>query len=262
MHYESAMIHPTAIIGAGAVISESVSVGPYTTIGDKVKISGGTEIGGHCVITGKTAIGKNNRIFHHVSLGEEPQDKKYNGEETTLTIGDDNVIREFCTFNTGTIQDGGSTIIGNNNWIMAYVHIAHDCIVGSNVIFANCVQLGGHIFVDDNVFLGGFTGIHQFCRVGFHAMTGVGSVVLADIPPFVTVMGNKARPHGINAEGLKRAGFSAAEIESVRRAYKLLYRSGLTLEESLDKLNDEGIKNAGAKKIADFIMGSKRSIVR
>ena len=256
------MIHSSAIIRAGASIADDVEVGPYSVIGEQVAIGAGTKIGSHSVIEGRTSIGKNNTIFHHVSIGEIPQDKKYRNEDTTLTIGDGNVIREFCSFNTGTIQDRANTFIGNNNWIMAYVHVAHDCVIGNNVIFANCVQLGGHIIVQDHVFLGGFTGVHQFCRIGAHAMTGVGSVVLADIPPFVTVMGNKAKPHGINTEGLKRLGFNREVIADIKTAYKIIYRSGLTLEEAVERMKTEMVDSGSVKKIIEFIDGSKRSIVR
>ncbi len=256
------MIHPTAIIGEGAQISREVSVGPYSIIGNMVSIGRGTKIGAHSVISGKTSIGKNNTIFNHVSIGEVPQDKKYNGEDTTLTIGDNNIIREFCTFNTGTIQDRGDTYIGNKNWIMAYVHIAHDCYVGNGVIMANSVQLGGHIIVGDNAFLGGFTGIHQFCRVGAHAMTGVGSVVLADIPPFVTAMGNRAKPYGINSEGLKRFGFEADTITEIKRAYKVIYRAGLTMEQAVKKLRAQSQGGDVIEQLVDFLVGTNRSIIR
>ncbi len=256
------MIHPTAMIEEGAIIAHSAQIGPYAIVGSRVTIGDGTTIGGHSIITGRTSIGKNNKIFNHVSMGEVPQDKKYKDEDTTLTVGDGNVIREFCTLNTGTIQDRGDTSIGNNNWIMAYVHVAHDCFIGNNTILANCVQLGGHIIIEDQVFLGGFTGVHQFCRVGAHAMTGVGSVVLADIPPFVTVMGNKAKPHGINSEGLKRLGYDSEVISDIKRAYKIIYRSRFTLDEALQKLGLEMGDSAPVKKMINFIVGSKRSIVR
>ncbi len=256
------MIHPTAIIGDGASLSEEVSVGPYSIIGDMVSIGRGTKIGSHSVVTGKTVIGRNNTIFNHVSIGEAPQDKKYDDEETTLTIGDNNIIREFCTFNTGTVQDRGDTLIGNNNWIMAYVHVAHDCFVGNDVIMANCVQLGGHCIIGDKAFLGGFTGIHQFCRVGMHAMTGVGSVVLADIPPFVTAMGNRAKPYGINSEGLKRSGFEKDTISEIKRAYKVLYRAGLTLEQSIEKLRHQAKEISVIEQLVEFLVATNRSIIR
>jgi UDP-N-acetylglucosamine acyltransferase len=223
------MIHETAIVHGGANLASDVKIGPYSIVGEHVEIGAGTEIGAHAVIDGHTRIGSRNRIFHHVSLGEVPQDKKYSGEPTTLEIGDDNVIREFCTFNIGTVQDRGYTRLGDRNWVMAYVHMAHDTVVSNDVILANCTQLAGHVEVGDFAMLGGFTGVHQFCRVGAHAVTGVGSVVLADVPPFVTAMGNTAQPYGINSEGLKRRGFAAQTISGIRRAYKTLYRSGLKL---------------------------------
>jgi UDP-N-acetylglucosamine acyltransferase len=256
------MIHPTAIVHPGAKLGRNVEVGPYTIIGEHVEIGEGTRIGAHAVIAGNTRIGAGNQIFHHVSLGEVPQDKKYAGEPTRLEIGDNNVIREFCTFNTGTVQDLGYTRLGSGNWIMSYVHLAHDCVVGNNTVLANCTQLAGHVEVHDHAILGGFTGVHQFCRVGAHAITGVGSVVLADVPPFVTAMGNTAEPHGINAEGLKRRGFSAAAITEIRRAYKTLYRSGLTLEQAKAALEERAAKFPEVGLMADFLAASRRSIIR
>jgi UDP-N-acetylglucosamine acyltransferase len=214
------------------------------------------------VIAGHTRIGRGNRIFHHVALGEIPQDKKYAGEPTRLEIGDDNVIREFCTFNTGTIQDLGYTRLGNGNWIMSYVHLAHDCVVGDNTVLANCTQLAGHVQICDHAILGGFTGVHQFCRVGAHAITGVGSVVLADVPPFVTAMGNTAQPHGINTEGLRRRGFSNDTIARLRRAYKTLYKSGLTLDEAKHALAEQAAECPEVRMLLEFVASSKRSIIR
>jgi UDP-N-acetylglucosamine acyltransferase len=256
------MIHPTAIVHPGAQLGRDVEVGPYSIIGEHVEIGDNTRIGAHAVIAGHTRIGAGNQIFHHVSLGEVPQDKKYAGEPTRLEIGDNNVIREFCTFNTGTVQDLGYTRLGSGNWIMSYVHLAHDCVVGNNTVLANCTQLAGHVEVHDHAVLGGFTGVHQFCRVGAHAITGVSSVVLADVPPFVTAMGNTAQPHGINAEGLKRRGFSAAAIAEIRRAYKTLYRSGLTLEQAKKALEEKAAAFPEISLMADFLATSKRSIIR
>jgi UDP-N-acetylglucosamine acyltransferase len=256
------MIHPSAIVDSKARLGAGVQVGPYTVIGPHVEIGEGTTIGAHAVIVGHTRIGRNNRIFHHATLGEAPQDKKYAGEPTRLEIGDDNLIREFCTFNTGTAQDLGVTTMGNNNWIMAYVHVAHDCVIGNQATLANCTQLAGHVIVGDHAVLGGFTGIHQFCRVGAHAMTGVGSVVLADVPPYVMAMGNTAQPHGINAEGLKRRGFSSESITAIRRAYKTLYKSGLGLEEAKQALREQVAAVPELALLVDFIDASKRSIIR
>jgi UDP-N-acetylglucosamine acyltransferase len=227
-----ASIHPTAIVHPGAKLGEDVEVGAYSLIGEHVEIGAGTRVGPHVVINGHTRIGAGNRIFQFCSLGEEPQDKKYAGEPTRLEIGDHNVIREFCTFNTGTVQDTGVTRLGNDNWIMAYVHIAHDCEVGDHTIFANNATLAGHVHIGDYAILGGFTGVHQFCRVGAHVITGIASVVRQDVPPFLTVAGNPLAPHGVNSEGLKRRGFSPEALAGLKRAYKTLYKSGLTLAEA------------------------------
>lgn len=262
MNDAAAMIHPTAIIHSGARLAQGVQVGPYAVIGEHVEIGEGTTIGAHAVIVGHTRIGRNNRIFHHATLGEAPQDKKYAGEPTRLEIGDENTIREFCTLNTGTVQDLGVTRMGNMNWIMAYVHVAHDCDIGNQTTLANCTQLAGHVSIGDHAVLGGFTGIHQFCRVGAHAMTGVGSVVLADVPPYVMAMGNTAAPHGINSEGLKRRGFSAESISGIRRGYKTLYKSGLSLEEAKQALRRQADDCRELEMFVAFIESSKRSIIR
>jgi UDP-N-acetylglucosamine acyltransferase len=200
-------IHSTAIIAPGAQLDTSVEIGPYAVIGEHVRIGAGTRVGPHTVIEGHTTIGRNNQIFQFASLGAAPQDKKYAGEPTRLEIGDDNTIREFCTFNLGTVQDGGLTQLGNDNWVMAYVHIAHDCFVGDHCILANNATLAGHIAIGDHVFLGGLTAVHQFCTIGAHAMTAGGSIVVQDIPPYVTAAGNHASPVGINSEGLRRRVF-------------------------------------------------------
>ncbi|MFO1206707.1 MAG: acyl-ACP--UDP-N-acetylglucosamine O-acyltransferase [Burkholderiales bacterium] len=256
------MIHPTAIIHSGAQLAPDVEVGPYAVIGDAVEIGAGTSIGAHAVIQGPTRIGRNNRIFHFVSLGEVPQDKKYRGEQTALEIGDGNTIREFCTFNRGTVQDAGVTRIGDDNWIMAYVHLAHDCQVGSHTVFANNSQLAGHVHVGDYVVLGGFTGVHQYVHIGAHAITGVGTVVLQDIPPFVTAAGNTAKPYGINSEGLKRRGFSGETIAQIKRAYKSLYRSGLSLQEARRDIASQLVQCADLKLLVDFLDQSSRAIIR
>jgi UDP-N-acetylglucosamine acyltransferase len=256
------MIHPTAIVHPGAKLANDVEVGPYSIIGEHVQVGEGSRIGAHAVISGHTRIGRGNRIFHHVSLGEMPQDKKYAGEPTRLEIGDNNVIREFCTFNIGTAQDLGYTRLGNDNWIMSYVHLAHDSVVGDNTILANCTQLAGHVEIGDYAILGGFTGVHQYCRVGAHAITGVGSVVLADVPPFVTAMGNTAQPHGINTEGLRRRGFPDGTITQLRRAYKTLYKSGLTLDEAKRALEAQVAECPEVGLLLEFLSTSRRSIIR
>lgn len=255
-------IHPTAIIDPTAELDSTVEVGPYSVIGAGVRIDSGTTIGSHVAIKGPTTIGRNNRIFQFSSLGEMPQDKKYANEPTTLEIGDGNTIREFCTFNRGTVQDKGATRIGNNNWIMAYVHIAHDCQIGNNTIFANNSSLAGHVDVDDFAILGGFTLIHQFCKIGSHIITAVGSVVFKDIPPYVTAAGYDAKPHGINSEGLKRRGYSPDAIMNLKRAYKTLYRNGLTLDEAKQQLRLQQEKCAEIGIMLDFLDTSTRGIIR
>ncbi len=255
-------IHPTAIIDSKAELDSSVEVGAYTMIGAGVKVGANTRIGSHVVLKGPTIIGKNNQIFQFSSLGEQPQDKKYDNEPTTLEIGDNNTIREFCTFNRGTIQDKGKTKIGNDNWIMAYVHIAHDCQIGNNTIFANNASLAGHVDVHDYAILGGFTLIHQFCKIGAHVITAVNTVVFKDIPPYVTAAGYDAKPHGINAEGLKRRGFSADTIMQIKRAYKALYRNNLTLEEAKIELVEMQKNCNEIALLTDFLNVSTRGIVR
>ncbi len=256
------MIHQTAIIDPGARIGANVSIGPYSIIGANVEIGDNTVIGPHVVIKGHTRIGRDNRIFQFCSLGEVPQDKKYAGEETRLEIGDRNTIREFCTFNLGTVQDAGVTRIGNDNWIMAYVHVAHDCQVGNHTTFANNSQLAGHVTVEDWAILGGYTGVHQFCRVGAHVMTAVGTVVLQDIPPYLMAAGNTAQPYGINVEGLKRRGFTPESITALKRAYRTLYKSGLMLEEAKEKLAQEAKTQPDIQLLSDFLNISKRGIIR
>ncbi len=256
------MIHPTAIVHPGARLDAGVEIGPYAVIGEHVTVGEGTTIGAHAVVTGHTRIGRDNRIFQFTSIGEAPQDKKYAGEPTRLEIGDRNTIREFCTLNAGTVQDAGVTRVGSDNWIMAYVHIAHDCVVGDRVIFANCTQLAGHVHVGDWVILGGFTGIHQFCRLGAHSMTAIGSVVVHDLPPYVMAQGDTAKAHGLNTEGLKRRGFSAEAIAGIRKAYKTLYRSGLTLDEARQALTVQAAECAEVAPLAEFLGLATRGIVR
>ncbi len=256
------MRHPTAIIHPGARLADDVTVGAYSVIGEHVEIGAGTTIGPHVVIEGHTRIGKNNRIFQFSSLGGIPQDKKYADEPMRLEIGDNNLIRECCTFNIGTVQDTGVTRIGNNNWIMAYVHIAHDCQVGNGIVLANSVQLAGHVHVDDFAILGAFVGAHQFCKVGAHVMAGAGSLLFQDLPPYVTVGGNPAAPHGINSEGLKRRGFSSEAIMAIKRAYKTLYRSGLPLEQAIQEIDAQAGEHPELKLFTEFLARSTRGIIR
>mgnify|MGYP000913296514 CR=1 FL=1 len=256
------MIHPTAIISSGARLGANVEVGAYSIIGEQVEIGDNTVIGPHVVISGRTRIGCDNRVYQFCSLGEPPQDKKHRGEPTELQIGDRNTIREFCTFNLGTALDVGVTRVGDDNWIMAYVHIAHDCQVGSRTVFANNAQLAGHVHVGDWAILGGFTGVHQFCRIGAHAMTAGGSVLTQDLPPYVMAAGNPAGPYGINAEGLKRRGFSAEAMLALKRAYRTIYKSGLMLEEACARLQADVVAHPEIQPLLDFIAVSKRGIIR
>jgi UDP-N-acetylglucosamine acyltransferase len=224
------LIHPTAIIEKGAEIDTTASIGAYSLIGPNVKIGAGTAVAGHCVIEGHTTIGANNRIFQFNSMGGIPQDKKYKGEPCELIIGDGNTIREFCTFNIGSPGDKAVTRVGNDNWIMAYVHLAHDCQVGNHTIFANNTQLAGHVVVEDWVILGGFTVVHQFCRLGAHSFTAMNSLLFADLPPFVMAQGQPAKARSMNFEGLRRRGFSAERMAAVKALHKCLYREDLTLQ--------------------------------
>ena len=255
-------IHPSAIVDPRARIAGDVRIGAFTTIGGDVSIGAGTTVAEHVVIRGNTQIGRDNRIFQFNSIGEIPQDKKYAGEPTKLTIGDGNTIREFCTLNTGTAQDRGVTSIGNRNWIMAYVHVAHDCDVADDTVLANAVTLAGHVSVGNFAILGGFTAVHQFCRVGAHVMLGGGSIVLADVPPYVMANGNSAEPRGINSEGLKRRGFSPESINAIRRAYKTLYKSGLLLDEAKKTIADDARAQPELAALADFLAVPGRGIIR
>ncbi|HYT16115.1 MAG TPA: acyl-ACP--UDP-N-acetylglucosamine O-acyltransferase [Burkholderiales bacterium] len=256
------MIHPTAIVHPKAAIAAGVSIGAYSVIGEHVEIGEGTVIGPHVVVEGRTRIGAQNRIFAFSSIGGPPQDKKYGGEATSLEIGDRNTIREFCTLNCGTAQDAGVTRIGSDNWIMAYVHIAHDCHVGDHTIFANVATLAGHVRVGDYAILGGFTGAHQFVSIGAHSMTGVATVLLQDLPPYVTAAGNTAKPFGINSEGLKRRGFDAKTMAAIKKAYKTLYRSGLTLKEARKKIAAQAATQPELQVLVEFLDHSQRGIIR
>ena len=256
------MIDPRAVIDPAAELASDVTVGPYAVIGPGVEIDSGTRVGPHAVIQGPTRIGRDNVIHPFASLGDAPQDKKYSGEPTRLEIGARNVIREYCTINRGTVQGGGLTRLGDDNWIMAYVHVAHDCIVGSQTIFANAASLAGHARIDDYAILGGFTLVHQFCRLGAHCFCAMGSVINKDVPPYVTVSGHMARPHGINTEGLKRRGFSPRTLAGLRKAYKILYKSRLTLEQAIAQLEALAAECAEVGVMIDFLRDSQRSIVR
>jgi UDP-N-acetylglucosamine acyltransferase len=261
-----ASVHPTAIVDDGAELAPTASIGPYAVIGAGVSIGDGTSVGAHCVIEGPTTIGRHNRIFPFASLGAAPQDMKYRGEPTGLQIGDRNTIREFCTFNRGTAQDAGVTRIADDNWIMAYVHIAHDVQLGSRTILANNATLAGHVQVGDWAIVGGLTGVHQFSRIGAHAMIGFQSHVSQDVPPFMTVAGYPLAVHGFNAEGLRRRGFSAERVAQVKRMHRLLYRQGLTLEQAVGELGAlKGLVDGGdadVQLLLDFLAAAKRGIVR
>ena len=256
------MIHPQALVDPKAELADDVEVGPFSVIGPKVRIDSGTRIGPHVVLTGRTTIGRNNHIFQFCSLGEEPQDKKYAGEDTELIIGDDNTIREGCTFSRGTVQDDGITRIGNDCWIMAYVHIAHDCKLGDHLIIANNTSLAGHVHVGDYAILSGYSLIHQFCEVGAHSFTSFASYVNQSIPPYVTVAGEKAGAKGINAEGLKRRGYDADQIRNIRRAYKILYRSGLSLEEARQQIREMVADAPEIEVLSEFLEHQDRGIIR
>ncbi len=255
-------IHASAIIDPKAEIADDVTISAYAVIGADVKIDSGTWVGPHAVIEGPTTIGKDNKIFQFASVGAEPQDKKYKGEPTTLTIGDRNVIRESCTINRGTSQDIGTTTIGDDNWIMAYVHIAHDCVVGNNTIFANNATLAGHVTIHDYAILGGFTLVHQFCHVGEYAFTGMGTSLAKDLPPYVMATGAPGEPRGINSEGLKRNGFSDEQRKHIKNAYKDLYRKKLTLEDAVELLCKSD--NEKVQLMAEFCKKSQagRGIIR
>jgi len=256
------VIHHTAIIDPTARIAKNVEIGPWTLIGPDVEIGEGTRIGSHVVIKQLTKIGKENRIFQFASLGEDPQDKKFRGEDTYLEIGDRNVIREFCTFNRGTAQDKSVTRIGNDNLFMAYVHIAHDCIVGNNTIFANNASLAGHVIIEDFVVMSGFSGASQSCRVGSHSFASMGSMIDKDVPPFVKVSGYYAKPFGLNVVGMRRRGFSAETMLCLRRAYKVIYRQGLTIKQALEQLHEMMLTCPEVQLFIDFINVSQRGLVR
>jgi UDP-N-acetylglucosamine acyltransferase len=255
-------IHPTAIVDPRAKLADDVTVGPYTVIDGDVEIGAGTAVGAHNVITGHTTIGRGNRIFHFTSIGEANQDKKYRGEPTRLVIGDGNTIREYVTLNRGTAQDKGVTTIGSDNWFMAYTHVAHDCIVGDHTVFANHATLAGHVEIGDWTVLGGFSGAHQFVKVGAHVMLGINATVTQDVPPYLTIAGTPPSPHGINSEGLKRRGFTPEAVAGLKRAYRVLYRSNLALAEAMAELEQLAKETPEVGAMAAFIASSTRGIIR
>jgi UDP-N-acetylglucosamine acyltransferase len=262
-----ALIHPTALVDPAAELADDVSVGAYTLIGPEVVIGAGTRIGPHCVIEGRTTLGRNNQIFQFASLGAAPQDKKYAGEPTELHIGDGNTIREFCTFNRGTAQDTGITRVGDDNWVMAYVHVAHDVQLGNKTILANNATLAGHVHVGDWVIVGGLTGVHQFVQIGAHAMIGFATALSQDVPPFMMIDGNPAQARGFNVEGLRRRGFSRERIAQVKQMHKLLYREGLTLENARAQIEalrggTDADGDADLALMVEFLERAKRGIVR
>ena len=262
MIHEKAIIHEQAIVEDGAVIGANTVVGPWTFISKNVVIGEDCEISSHVVIKGPTKIGNGNRVFQFATLGEDCQDLKYAGEPTELEIGDNNVFRECCTVHRGTIQDNSLTKIGSNNLFMAYTHVAHDCVFGNNCIMANNASVAGHVHVGDHAILGGMSGVHQYCRIGAHSFVAANALVLKDVPPYVMASGDSAKPFGLNSEGLKRRGFSKEAISAIKRAYRSLYRQGLTLEEATQKIlaEDGSIKEISF--FAEFVITSNRGIIR
>ena len=257
-----ARIHPTALIDSTAELGADVEVGPYSIVGQRVRIGANTIVGPHAVITGRTSLGARNRVFQFSSIGEVPQDRKYGGEPTTTTIGDDNVFREFVTIHAGTAQDRGDTSIGNGNLFLAYTHVAHDCVVGNATVFSNNAQIAGHVRIDDWVVLGAYAGVHQFGRVGAHAMLAAGAIVLQDVPPFVTASGYPAKPHGTNNEGLRRRGFAPDDIMAVRRAYKTLYREGRSIDDARAALAEAAKVSPVIAPLVEFLAEPGRGIIR
>lgn len=256
------MIDVSARVHPGAEIADDVKIGPYAIVGEGVKIGSGTLVESHVVIKGPTTIGCDNRIFSFAVVGEEPQDKKYAGEATRLRIGDRNTIREYCSIHRGTVQGEGETVIGDDNWIMAHVHIAHDCIVGNHTIFANNASLAGHVEVEDFAILGGFTLVHQFCKLGAHSFTAMNTVLSKDLPTYMMASGNPARTRSINTEGLRRRGFTASQLTALRRAYKTLYRSNLSVAAAIDELTSQAGEQNCLLSLAEFLQRSNRGILR
>ena len=256
------MIHPTAIISDSAEVADDVEIGPYSIIGDNVSIGAGTRIDSHVVINGPTTIGRDNHIYQFASVGDDPQDKKYRDEPTTLVIGDRNTIREFCTISRGTVDDDGETVIGNDNWIMAYVHIAHDCRIGNQTIMANNATLAGHVHVGDWAIFGGFSGVHQFCKIGAHSFLGMFAAINRDVPAYTMVSGHPAEPKGINSEGLKRRGFDEEQIRNIKNAYRTVYRQGKKLAEAIDEIAAVVDERPELALFLDSLRSSERGIVR
>lgn len=256
------MIHPTAIVAEGARIAEGVQIGPYSIIGSNVSIGEGTQVGPHCVIEGWTEIGRDNRILQFASIGAAPQDLKYRGEQTFLRIGDRNTIREFTTMNLGTVGGGGQTVVGNDNLFMAYTHVAHDCILGNRIVMANGSTLAGHVEVHDFAILGGLSAIHQFTRIGSHVMISGGSMVTQDIPPYVIAQGDRATTVGLNSIGLKRRGFTEEALREIKKAYKLIFRSNLRVEEALERIAQDVKSGPEVDLFVDFIRKSERGVAR
>jgi UDP-N-acetylglucosamine acyltransferase len=256
------VIDPRAIVSPQAELAADVTVGPFSIIGPGVRIGPRTIVGPHVVLNGPTKIGADNKIYQFASIGDAPQDKKYNGEPTLLEIGDRNIFRESSTINRGTAQGHGITRIGDDNLFMAYSHVAHDCVVGNKVVFANCAALAGHVEIGDWVILGGLTAVHQFVKIGAHAFLAGGAIVQRDVPPYVMVAGNPATPHMVNAEGLKRRGFNEEQVKNVRTAYRILYRSDLKLADAMEKLREMAETQPEVKALVDFVASSTRSLVR
>ena len=256
------MIDPRAVIDPAAQIAADVEVGPFAVIGANVTIGPGCRVGPHAVVLGPTQLGRNNQVFQFASLGDAPQDKKYKGEPTRLEIGDGNTFREYCTVNRGTAHDIGVTRIGNDNWFMAYTHVAHDCQIGDHCILANFATLGGHVQLDDWVIMAGFSGVHQFCKIGAHCFIANNAAVTRDVPPYLMVTGQPAEPHSVNAEGLKRRGFTPEQIRNIRGAYRILYRSGLKLAEATEQLGKLAAEQPELKRFVEFLATTTRSIVR
>ena len=256
------MIDPRAVIDPAAELAADVAVGPFAVIGPHVMIGSGCRIGPHAVVLGPTQLGRNNQVFQFASLGDAPQDKKYKGEPTRLEIGEGNTFREYCTVNRGTTHDLGVTRIGNDNWFMAYTHVAHDCQIGDHCILANFATLGGHVELGDWVIMAGFSGVHQFCKIGAHCFIANNAAVTRDVPPYLMVTGQPAEPHSVNAEGLKRRGFTPEQIRNIRAAYKVLYRSGLKLAEATEQLNKHAAEQPELKPFVEFLATTTRSIVR
>jgi UDP-N-acetylglucosamine acyltransferase len=256
------LIHPTALVDAGARIADDVSIGAFSIVGGAVAIGPGTRIGPHVVVTGRTTIGARNRIFQFASVGDVPQDRKYGGEPTATVLGDDNVVREYVSIHAGTAQDRGTTTIGNANLFLAYTHVAHDCVVGDHTTFSNNAQIAGHVTIGDFAVLGAYAGVHQFCRIGAHAMLAAGAIVLQDVPPYVTAQGYPAKPAGTNNEGLRRRGFTADDIGAVRRAYRTLYRAGLTLDEARAALAEAAASAPVVAPLVAFLAREGRGIIR